>query len=151
MNIHFVCTGNTYRSRIAEAYLKSKQLPNIEVSSSGTGAEKNLSGTITSYTKDILEKEGILSYAKKTWTQTTKAELARQDLIIFMAKAQLDYCTNFLGFLPKKYEVWNVKDVNDVLPESKQNEKSISEFAKENYMVIIEKVDELETRIKNDL
>lgn len=35
MNIIFVCTGNTCRSPMAEGYLKSKDLPNLNVTSRG--------------------------------------------------------------------------------------------------------------------
>jgi protein-tyrosine-phosphatase len=39
MRVHFVCTGNLYRSRMAEAYLRSKAIPGLEVTSSGVLAE----------------------------------------------------------------------------------------------------------------
>ncbi len=38
MNIIFVCTGNTCRSPMAEAYLKSKCIPNLNVASRGFSA-----------------------------------------------------------------------------------------------------------------
>ncbi len=37
MNIIFVCTGNTCRSPMAEGFLKSKNLPNLNISSRGFG------------------------------------------------------------------------------------------------------------------
>lgn len=43
--ILFVCTGNTCRSPMAEAILKSKQLPNVEVRSAGVYAMDGLAAS----------------------------------------------------------------------------------------------------------
>ncbi|WP_370223533.1 low molecular weight protein arginine phosphatase [Cytobacillus sp.] len=53
----FVCTGNTCRSPMAEAILKSKSLPGVEVKSAGVFAAEG-SGASTN-TKSVLEEHGI--------------------------------------------------------------------------------------------
>jgi protein-tyrosine-phosphatase len=50
MRVHFICRGNVYRSRIAEAYLKSLELEGLEVLSSGTIARER-----SEFTKPIAE------------------------------------------------------------------------------------------------
>jgi len=113
MNIHFVCTGNTFRSRLAESYLNSKHIPNIKVSSSGIEAMKDANGPITWYAQRIIEEEHLVPSEKMIWTQTTKEILEKQDLIIFMQKMHFDYCRLHFGFRGTNYEIWDVEDIID--------------------------------------
>lgn len=57
MNIYFVCTGNTCRSPMAEAILKSRNLPNIEVKSAGIYAMPGSS--MSQNTKNVLDEQHI--------------------------------------------------------------------------------------------
>jgi protein-tyrosine-phosphatase len=112
MKIHFVCTGNTFRSRLAEAYLKSKKIKGLEISSSGVEAAKNVLGPISWYTKRILSKNGLIHLdLPETWTQTSKELLRDQDLVIFMRKWHYDQATQNFGFTGRKYEIWDIDDV----------------------------------------
>ncbi|MDF1508222.1 low molecular weight protein arginine phosphatase [Robertmurraya sp. DFI.2.37] len=55
--ILFVCTGNTCRSPMAEAILKSKKIPEMEVKSAGVYAMDG--APASSHVQRILEEEGI--------------------------------------------------------------------------------------------
>lgn len=55
--ILFVCTGNTCRSPMAEAYLKSRSIPGIEVKSAGVSAVNG--GGATPNVKQVLEEYQI--------------------------------------------------------------------------------------------
>ena len=57
MNIYFVCTGNTCRSPMAEAILKDKQLPNVEVRSAGIYALEG--GEMSENSMLVLQQENI--------------------------------------------------------------------------------------------
>ncbi len=111
MHIHFVCTGNAYRSRLAEAYLGSKQLKGIEVSSSGIEASKNKNGPICWYAARVLHYQGFQKYTSHSWRETTKDMLENADLVIFMHKNHLEYAKQYHGF-SGNYELWNISDLS---------------------------------------
>jgi protein-tyrosine-phosphatase len=111
MKIHFVCKGNTFRSRVAEAYLKSKRLSNVDVTSSGTEAQKNLSGDVCEYTVRILDENNIRQFLSKKWRVTNKDELEKQDLVVFMDEASCKYCLDELGCNISDYEIWDTPDI----------------------------------------
>jgi len=111
MTIHFICKANTFRSRLAEAYLNSKQLPNIKVISSGTEAELNESGPVSWYAQRLIQDGNLVAFEKPTWGQTTKLLLEEGDLTIFMHQNIYDFCVEHFGFSAKDFEVWQIPDI----------------------------------------
>jgi protein-tyrosine-phosphatase len=151
MIVHFICEGNTYRSRLAEAYLNSKQIPSIKSMSSGIKASRNLLGPITWYAQRIIEKEKLIPFQSINWQQTTKELLEQTDFTVFMQKEHYDYCREKLGFATKNYEIWNIKDLNKFLTFS-LGEPTATKIEKikasdETYKIIKRKVDDLITRL----
>lgn len=111
MKIHFVCSGNSFRSRMAEAYLNSKMVSSLVVSSSGIEATKNLNGPISWYAARVIKDNELIGFMANFWTQTTREIIQQNDLIIFMEEEHHLFCKEFL--IPdQKYEIWNVPDVN---------------------------------------
>ncbi len=114
-HIHFVCSGNAYRSRMAETYLVSKQIPKITVSSSGLEADKHraANGPICWYALHVLQKYQLLPYLPKpTSTQTRTQDLKAADLVIFMKDGHYQAALEkhrFAGL----YEIWDIPDIND--------------------------------------
>ena len=80
MNILFVCTGNTCRSPIAEAILKSRNLDNVDVRSAGIYAIDG--GEMSHYGQKVLENEGIPFTHKPTALKPSAIEWA--DIILTM-------------------------------------------------------------------
>jgi protein-tyrosine-phosphatase len=113
MHIHFVCSGNSFRSRFAEAYIRSKQIKNILVSSSGTGATKNICGAVSWLTQRYVIYQGLIPYITHEWQQTTSNLLKSEDKIIFMQKKHHKYCVEKLGYNKNNYEIWEIGDLVD--------------------------------------
>ena len=113
LHIHFVCTGNVYRSRLAEAYLRSKNLPDVEVSSSGIRAILNTDGPISWLTARLAKHNNLLPHLKIQWAQTTPEMLDNSDLIIFMTDKQYTHAKNSFNFKKTTYEIWNIMDLSE--------------------------------------
>lgn len=111
MQIHFVCSGNTYRSRMAAAYCNSLQLPGIMATSSGTNAETDTT-LIEWYAQRILEKYGLASHAASHWRQTTSENIEASDIIIFFEPRHYEFAKGFLDPQRQRYEIWNISDVD---------------------------------------
>lgn len=82
-NILFVCTGNTCRSPMAEAILKSKKLPNIEVKSAGVFAAPGVD--MSPHTKQVLNENNIS--LKHQATQLNQNTVNWADLILTMTNS----------------------------------------------------------------
>lgn len=80
MNIYFVCTGNTCRSPMAAAILKSRNLPKIRVKSAGIYA---MPGSPMSHNTEIVLQEKQISY-NHTSQPITLEDLQWANLILTM-------------------------------------------------------------------
>lgn len=96
---------------MATAYLNSKMIDGLEVTSSGVGATKDKNGPIVWLAQRIIENNKLVPFETTSWTQTTKEILSRQDLIVFMQKWHYDQCVQRFGFKGKNYEIWDVEDI----------------------------------------
>jgi protein-tyrosine-phosphatase len=146
MHIHFVCTGNAYRSRLAECYLKSKQLPGIIVSSSGTKAEKEYdkNGPISWTAMRLIQRHHLIPFLKPLSETTTEQMLAQADLIIFLKREHYDYAKEHLRYTKTNYEIWHVPDLGD-FPEVEailKDERWRIEMTEKTFEEIQHKIDE---------
>lgn len=143
MKIQFVCSGNTFRSRLAEAYLRSKNIPGLVVSSSGIEADKNLNGLVCDYTVYVLKNNNLDQFLTKNWTKTNLEDIEQQDLVVFMSDNHYQYCKDVLHCRILNYKIWNINDVpTDLLTEPRDMLK-INNFAKQNFELIKIKVDSI--------
>jgi protein-tyrosine-phosphatase len=141
--IHFICRGNVYRSRMAEAYLKSLELPNIEVISSGTVAEREGQQNIQNQkdTLNILKRHGLDKHAKKHWAQLTQSLVKPDDITICMNQRVYDEASTFIKF-PRVPIIWGINDLGEdgKLYETREE---IDLFSEKKFQDIKVKVDEL--------
>lgn len=155
MHIHFVCSGNAYRSRLAEVYLKSKKLPNVTVSSSGTEADKYHlnNGTICWYAMRLIRNHKLIPYMKPNHETTTKQSLAQANLVIFLGKSNYEFAQKNLGYHVTNYQIWEVVDLDSF--GFTKNKLSLEDdigrmkASEKTFDMIRQKVDELITNIGN--
>jgi|SRR2546421_2581539 len=152
MHIHFVCTGNAYRSRLAESYLKSKQILGVIVSSSGTEADKHYSinGPISWYAMRLIQVNNLIAFTKPMSETTTEHMLLQADLIIFINRPHYDYAKRYLGYDETNYQIWGILDLDD-FPDAQailKDEKRIIEVTEKTFEDIKQKVDKLVTELK---
>ena len=144
MNIHFICRGNVLRSLIAETYLKSLNLPNVNVISSGANVDWS-SETERGYfanTLALLDKHGIKSYAKSIPDQLTQQRANSQDITVCMNQRVVDEASSIVVW-PKSVINWNITDIGEGSRIVKDNREIYEE---EIYKEITDKVDELVMR-----
>jgi protein-tyrosine-phosphatase len=130
MKILFVCTGNSYRSPIAEALLK-KIRGDLEVDSAGT----HPADMIASNAKSFLEKENALKLLKGAPEGIDQKNLEKYDLIIAMKQNHKNEILRQYPQMEDRIEVWDIDDPIN-LPNGSDREvfeeikKKVSELAK---------------------
>ena len=114
IRIHFICTGNIYRSRLAEAYCASRCVPGVYISSSGIKAGLNGDAPISPYAANILAKYSLDSYGAAHWQRTTAALLQASDVLVFMESEHYRFCERWIEPSRHRIEVWEIEDVGSV-------------------------------------
>ena len=142
MIIHFVCSGNVYRSRLAETYLNSKELSNIRVISSGINASENNNRPISWLTQRLYEVYKLVPFQKSNWAQTSKLLLDSADLTIFFADEYYQYCVNNFGYNSTNFEIWEIEDLDGNIKDHMEKIKK----TEETFENIRQKVDDLVER-----
>ena len=129
MKVLFVCSGNSYRSPVAEALLKKYASKRFEADSAGTSPINYISNSAHSF----LEKENAVQFLKKHPEGIDSKRLQDYDLIVVM---ELKHKFSVLQRCPKcikKVEVWNIDDPYD----------TTTEYEEEIYRQIKAKVQQL--------
>jgi protein-tyrosine-phosphatase len=144
MIIHFICRGNSFRSIIAEAYLKSLEIMDWAVLSSGTTAALDKSRNLAYYrgTLGLLEKHGIRDFAKVGYgDQLTQSHLEKADISVCMNQRVFNECLELVTF-PVRPHIWSVADIGE--PGRISNIESDRHlYREEAYQEIVKNVDRL--------
>ena len=105
MKVLFVCSGNAYRSPLAEALLK-KLRPDLEIDSAGLHVVIPISIQVKTY----LAKQNAAQYLKKVSQSIEEKDLRCYDLIVTMelihTKAVLRLCPE----CKTRIVEWNIED-----------------------------------------
>lgn len=144
MIIHFICRGNSFRSIIAEAYLNSFTIEDLNVLSSGTTAASDKAGNLVNHriTLELLEKYGVRRFAKVGYgDQLTQSRLEKSDITVCMNQRVYDECLQCVTF-PASPRIWSVADVGEpgrIVPA--ESESGL--YREKAYQEIVENVDRL--------
>ncbi len=114
MTIHFICTGNIYRSRLAEAYCTSKGVAGVRVLSSGIGTASNRGVPIAPYAARVLSEHGLERFAAPSWQQTTAALVRASDVLVFMEGEHYRFCKDWIDPIRQTVEILDIPDVGPV-------------------------------------
>jgi len=105
MKVLFVCSGNAYRSPVAEALLK-KLRPDINVDSAGTDPAIPISGTA----KEYLTRENAEQYLKKSPEGLFGKQLGEYDIMVAMEPRHKHVILTKCPECADKIVVWNIDD-----------------------------------------
>lgn len=120
----FVCTGNYYRSRYAEAYMKhlSGLLKlGVDCESSGFEIEKadylsELYGEISPFTKDRAEVNQIYKHCSETRRRFSVSSIHNYDKIIIMDEEEHSKYLNNFNLDNNLFVFWSIKDIDKWTP-----------------------------------
>ena len=141
-NIHFVCTGNIYRSRLAEAYCVSKGVPGIHVTSSGIAAGRDGNVAISPWAVAVLNRYGLASYAAPGWQRSTAALVKASDVLVFMESEHEGFCAEWIEPGRHRVEVWAIEDIGPM------EFSKIPEKVERTFAMIRQRTDELLKALK---
>jgi len=144
MRIHFICTGNIYRSRLAEAYCASRSAPEARVFSSGTQAGLNGTAPISPYAAEILARFGLSSHASPHWQRTTADLIEASDVLVFMESEHLRHCESWIEKTRQRVEVWEIEDVGPLPP------AAIAKKVERTFEIIRQRTDALLTDLERN-
>ena len=105
MKVLFVCTGNSFRSPVAEALLK-KLRGDLEVDSAGTYP----ASIIAPNAKRLLERQNASKKLKKTPEGIEQKNMEEYDLIVAMKEEHRNYLLKEHPQLSEKLIVWDIDD-----------------------------------------
>ncbi len=132
MKILFVCSGNAFRSPVAEALLK-KYKPEIEVDSAGTNPSIPISSSAINY----LVSENAQSFLKQVPESLNEKKLNEYDLIIAMKPEHRFLILRKCPECKDKIVVWDIADPYFL---SIQDSKKIFKDIKGKVKELIEKL-----------
>jgi len=132
MKILFVCTGNSYRSPVAEALLK-KVRGDLEIESTGTYP----AGVIASNANKFLKKENALKNLKGAPEGIDQKNLEEYDLIIAMKQNHKNEILRRHPQIEDKIQVW---DINDPIYLPYGSDKEVFEEIKRKVLELAESI-----------
>lgn len=130
MKVLFVCSGNAYRSPLAEALLK-KLRPDLEIDSAGL----HIIIPISRHVREYLAKQNATQYLKRTPQSIDEKKLRDYDLIVAMEHIHTNAILSICPECEARIVEWNIEDPYFLESEDAKNiyaqiENKVEELAK---------------------
>ena len=105
MRILYICTGNSFRSPVAEA-LTRRYRPNLEVESAGISPARD----VAENAKSLLEDKDALRYVKPGPDSVTQRAIDEADLVVVMEEDHKNYLLENFDVEDNRIECWCIDD-----------------------------------------
>lgn len=105
MRVLYICTGNCFRSPVAEALTRILR-PELEVESAGTEP----TDFIAENAKELLREEGGEQYLKPEPDKVSQKAVERADKIVVMEEKHQDFLEDKFDVSGKEIINWSVED-----------------------------------------
>lgn len=134
------------RSLMADAYLKSLDLPYVEVTSSGSVAEKHRDVNRVHFgrTVTLLIRHGLGSYVKNASTQLDQETIDLQDIVVCVNQRAYDEAQKIVN-LPEGAIIWHIDDINEGARIASEDNRD--EFEEIIYQEVVANTNKLADRI----
>ena len=151
LTIHFICRGNKFRSRIAEAIVNSKK---VGVRATSSGIEPDKTVIISPWASYALKNNGLVP-TKLRPKLTSSKQLDQTDLVVVLSKDVYRDATYLSDYNPI---VWNVvdidkrvhADINDLNnPQLKDAANQVYLEIDTNINFLLDNLDKTRTSLKN--
>ncbi|MFB6208098.1 MAG: low molecular weight phosphatase family protein [Candidatus Nanohaloarchaea archaeon] len=104
MRILYICTGNSFRSPVAEA-LTRKFRPRLEVESAGTDAVEQ----IAENAEEMLERDNAERFVKPEPDQLSERAVAEADVVVCMTDRHYVYLQENFS-VDSETRIWRIED-----------------------------------------
>ncbi len=144
--VHFVCRGNSFRSRLAAAYFAALVDGQFRITSSGIAAAQGKVKTAEAYTKAIAHKYDLHHGISNHTVQTTGKMLADADVVILLNKDVYEDALKEFDIDIRKTLVWHVADVSETAKRqvlAVHSEQALLDLAAPAFAEIRRRCDEL--------
>lgn len=113
--ILYICTGNSYRSVLAEALTK-EQKEDLNATSAGI----NLTEEISEVALEQISRNNTTDLLKDSPERVTQEKLDKADKVVCMMPEHMEFLQKNFEIEDEKVEVWDIEDPHEAGPKAER-------------------------------